>query len=225
MIGAAITGDSQAVKRLLDQGHLPQRAKHKTTPLFLAAGNGHSETVRILLEHGASHRPNPDGNTPLANAVLTGNTECVRLLLKYGATQEPNEIGMSPLVKSCWGGYHEITRLLLEAGGNPNGSERCMSPFLDTAKSGDFDTWAKIGLFLEYGADPFEVESPVRHGSTETDPTGQQNCDGTHECRYQCLFRPSAPLVINRTILHQDIPSHVRHCDGRDMRSNALHLL
>src|SRR5690606_40088123 len=94
---AAIVGDADAVRRLLDLG-LPVDAldSQGCTALLRAAGGGHRAVVDLLLARGADpQHVAHTGATPLSAAVSMRHVEIVDRLLAAGAQLEqrlPGEV-------------------------------------------------------------------------------------------------------------------------------------
>ena len=116
---AAIVGDADAVRRLLDLG-LPVDAvdSQGCSALLRAAGGGHRALVDLLLARGA----NPGlaantGATPLSAAVSMRQAEIVDRLLESGAGLEqrlPGEVTVLMLAAAL--GLPELVARLLQAG-------------------------------------------------------------------------------------------------------------
>ncbi len=116
---AAIVGDTDAVRRLLDLG-LPVDAvdSQGCSALLRAAGGGHRALVDLLLARGA----NPGlaantGATPLSAAVSMRQVEIVDRLLDAGAGLEqrlPGEVTVLMLAAAL--GLPELVSRLLQAG-------------------------------------------------------------------------------------------------------------
>jgi len=108
---AALAGDTQRVRQLLDEGVDVNAADDVGTPLQWALFANQIEMVYLLLEAGAE--PNIEGptGTPLQMAVASGNIKIVRPLLEHGA--DPNMGDRSaPLVAAAMKGSLEIVKLL-----------------------------------------------------------------------------------------------------------------
>ena len=87
MPAAAIVGDADAVRRLLDLG-LPVDAldSQGCTALLRAAGGGHRAVVDLLLARGADPQlAAHSGATPLSAAVSMRHAEIVDRLIAAGA--------------------------------------------------------------------------------------------------------------------------------------------
>lgn len=116
---AAIVGDGDAVRRLLELG-TPVDAPDSQgcTALLRAAGGGHTHLVKLLLAHGADPSvAAATGATPLSAAISMRQGEIVDLLLQAGASLEqrlPGEV--SVLMLACALGHPDLAARLLQAG-------------------------------------------------------------------------------------------------------------
>jgi ankyrin repeat protein len=116
---AAIVGDADAVRRLLELG-LPVDAVdgQGCTALLRAAGGGHRAVVDLLLDRGADpQRPANTGATPLSAAVSMRQVDIVERLLAAGADVEqrlPGEVTVLMLAAAL--GLPDLVARLLAAG-------------------------------------------------------------------------------------------------------------
>ena len=150
---AALRGDVESVKLLLDHGADPNAANNiGATSLLWGAGD--LEKVRLLLNAGA----NPNGRSKLGNtplivaAAYADSSRAVKLLLEKGAElKAKNNRGNTALRSAVTAGDRETVKLLL-ARGIP----------LKTGKDGSADLSIAAGrgfskivqLLLDQGADP-----------------------------------------------------------------------
>ncbi|GAB3736665.1 ankyrin repeat domain-containing protein [Luteimonas pelagia] len=115
---AAIVGDADAVRRLLELG-LPVDAVdgQGCTALLRAAGGGHRAVVDLLLDRGADpQRPANTGATPLSAAVSMRQVDIVDRLLLAGADLEqrlPGEVTVLMLAAAL--GLPDLVSRLLAA--------------------------------------------------------------------------------------------------------------
>lgn len=116
---AAIVGDVDAVRRLLDLG-LPVEAvdRQGCTALLRAAGGGHGALVDLLLARGANASCTADtGATPLSAAVSMRQAGIVDQLLGAGARIEQRlPGGLTALMLACALGLPDMAARLLGAG-------------------------------------------------------------------------------------------------------------
>jgi ankyrin repeat protein len=118
---AAIVGDADAVRRLLDLGFPVDTADTQgCTALLRASGGGHRATVDLLLGRGADpQRAANTGATPLSAAVSMRQVEIVDRLLAAGAGLEqrlPGDVTVLMLAAAL--GLPDLCARLLMAGGN-----------------------------------------------------------------------------------------------------------
>lgn len=116
---AAIKGDEQIVRLLLDHGALVSAARE---PLTHAATGGKLEIVKLFLEFGASIDEKDEyGRSAAMLAAMEGHEGVVRYLLDLGAAADVvDKFENSLLTAAAIGGLVNIVRLLLERGFNVN---------------------------------------------------------------------------------------------------------
>jgi uncharacterized protein len=118
---AAMVGDTDAVRRLLDLGFaVDSQDAQGCTALLRAAGGGHRATVDLLVARGADpqHAANT-GATPLSAAVSMRQADIVTTLLDAGAELEHRlPGGVTVLMLAAALGLPEIVARLLTAGAN-----------------------------------------------------------------------------------------------------------
>ncbi|BCT92302.1 hypothetical protein LYSHEL_13260 [Lysobacter helvus] len=123
---AAIVGEADAVRRLLDLG-LPVDATDTQgcTALLRAAGGGHRAVVDLLLDRGADPRiAARSGATPLSAAVSMRQADIVERLLAAGAPLEqrlPGEVTVLMLAAAL--GLPDLVARLLTAGADVHASD------------------------------------------------------------------------------------------------------
>ncbi|KAB8183294.1 hypothetical protein FKV24_011110, partial [Lysobacter maris] len=116
---AAIVGDTDAVRRLLDLGFpVDATDSQGCTALLRAAGGGHAELVELLLARGADpQRAANSGATPLSAAVSMRHAEIVDRLIAARAPLEQRLPGeLTALMVACALGLPDMAGRLLAAG-------------------------------------------------------------------------------------------------------------
>ncbi|QNP39574.1 ankyrin repeat domain-containing protein [Lysobacter solisilvae (ex Woo and Kim 2020)] len=123
---AAIVGDADAVRRLLDLG-LPVDAcdSQGCSALLRAAGGGHRAVVDLLLARGADPQlAAHSGATPLSAAVSMRHVEVVDRLIAAGVSLEQRLPGdLTVLMVACALGLPDMAARLLSAGGNVHATD------------------------------------------------------------------------------------------------------
>lgn len=123
---AAMVGDADAVRRLLDLGFAVDSVDAQgCTALLRAAGGGHRATVDLLIGRGADpqHAANT-GATPLSAAVSMRQADIVGDLLAAGAQIEHRlPGGVTVLMLAAALGLPDIAARLLTAGANVHASD------------------------------------------------------------------------------------------------------
>ncbi len=123
---AAVVGDADAVRRLLDLG-MPINTTdvQGCSALLRAAGGGHRAVVDLLLARGADPKlAARTGATPLSAAVSMRQVEIVDRLLAAGATLEqrlPGDVTVLMLAAAL--GLPDVCTRLLVAGANINATD------------------------------------------------------------------------------------------------------
>lgn len=118
---AAMVGDSDAVRRLLELGFPIDAADDKgCTALLRAAGGGHAGTLELLLERGADpQRAAHTGATPLSAAVSMRHVAIVdRLLVARAALEHRLPGDVTVLMLAAALGMPDVCARLLTAGAN-----------------------------------------------------------------------------------------------------------
>ncbi|WP_166829696.1 ankyrin repeat domain-containing protein [Thalassoroseus pseudoceratinae] len=164
LIHAAVTGDFETVRRLIESGADPNSVdQHGMGPLL----NFDPEITRFLLEHGAD--PDAQRNENISPVLgASGNVECMRLMLEAGANvnRASEHNGETALHWYAGGDDSDAVRLLLQYGADPNARTKpgmktyCLwrdarvrgeTPLHRAAAWGNSEV---IQLLLDAGADP-----------------------------------------------------------------------
>ena len=163
---AAIVGDADAVRRLLDLGFAVDTIDAQgCTALLRAAGGGHRATVDLLLARGADpQRAAHTGATPLSAAVSMRHGEIVDRLLASGAALEqrlPGDVTVLMLAAAL--GLPDLCARLLTAGANVQAQDaqgltplHCAALFGFTARERP-RLMALLDTLLLAGAEPDHV--------------------------------------------------------------------
>jgi len=149
---AAVRGDAESAKLLLEGGAIPDGKGWEKTPLLAACKRGHTEVVRLLLDAGAKsdvtagycfetdrgvsttreYGPrDPYGRVtrtqmgPLDLAISAQSESLVRLLLERGV-QDRQISGGVLLCRAVYGGTESLLLLLLERGLKPGPRAECV---------------------------------------------------------------------------------------------------
>ncbi|HEV7397036.1 MAG TPA: ankyrin repeat domain-containing protein [Pyrinomonadaceae bacterium] len=142
LLDAAIKGDNETVKSLLDQGVNPNtKDGDGRTPMTEAAYFGHIEIVKMLIFKGGDMwAKKNDGETPvtmaaghpdivklmklstdLVDAARAGDNKAIVALLDKGAYVNAKDVdGRSGLTEAAWENHVDTVKLLLEKGANAN---------------------------------------------------------------------------------------------------------
>ncbi|MBO9717444.1 MAG: ankyrin repeat domain-containing protein [Pseudoxanthomonas sp.] len=121
VVSAAMAGDADAVRRLLELGFRVDAVDAQgCTGLLRAAGGGHAAAVDLLLARGADpQHAAHSGATPLSAAVSMRQTAIVTALLDAGADLEHRlPGGVTVLMLASALGLADIAARLLTAGAN-----------------------------------------------------------------------------------------------------------
>ncbi|MDH5835183.1 ankyrin repeat domain-containing protein [Luteimonas kalidii] len=169
---AAMTGDADAVRRLIDLG-LPVEAVdgQGCTALLRACGGGHPAVVDLLLARGAQpQHVAHTGATPLSAAVSVRQIEIVDRLLAAGAQLEqrlPGEVTVLMLAAAL--GLPELCARLMTAGANVHATDaqgltplHCAALYGFTAR----DRTRLVALFDTLLLAGAEVDAPAAGGVT-----------------------------------------------------------
>uniref|UniRef100_A0A1B0GJ63 Uncharacterized protein n=1 Tax=Lutzomyia longipalpis TaxID=7200 RepID=A0A1B0GJ63_LUTLO len=160
---AAIKGDHDAVKKLLDQGMSPNLADNAGwTPLHEACNHGHYNVAALLIKaelspggHSSARGrdKNGRGESALHVAAIKGDHDAVKKLLDQGMSPNlADNAGWTPLHEACNHGHYNVAALLIKAGANVNAKGyEDVTPLHDAALDGQLKL---VKLLVERGADP-----------------------------------------------------------------------
>ncbi|PQE27481.1 ankyrin repeat protein [Rutstroemia sp. NJR-2017a BVV2] len=115
---AAVRGNRDVVKFLIEAGADLSTGDTGPSPLFLAAKCGHGSTLKYLLQSGANIEQRDDrGWTALYRAARSGKDVIVTILITAGAIIEAkDQQGWSALHHAVEKGHGEMVLLLLSKG-------------------------------------------------------------------------------------------------------------
>ncbi|XP_038869980.1 BRCA1-associated RING domain protein 1 [Salvelinus namaycush] len=146
---AAIKGDVETVKELLDQGADPNLKDNAGwTPLHEACNLGHQGVVEVLVERGGVllNTPGYKNDSPLHDAVRNGHTGIAMLLLQHGASQSVlNMFGLRPVDYAV---TPEMQSILLAASEGPHPVNSPLSPPPSLNKASEVVRWGEQVVVL-----------------------------------------------------------------------------
>ena len=175
---AAMRGDVQTVRALLDEGNVDVNAPGRdgTPALHWAVRVGDRDTAQRLVAAGADvNAANRYGVAPLHLAIAAGDAELTRWLLDAGADAgAPDRAGEQPLVLAAHVGEPAIAQALLEHGAAADTTEQHFgqTPLMVAARDGNLEL-AK--LLIDAGADvnaQTAAEQPPRFIPPSESPEG-----------------------------------------------------
>jgi hypothetical protein len=175
---AAIHGDVQLLRKLVNRGADPDMTLNGKTPLILALENNQPGVVEELCKLGANiNRPMVNGETALHLAVYYSNFRIVNLLLNCGAdvTIGAGTI-MTPLHIAAFNGNEQMIDLLLKRGATATLNAKTMNlagqetPLHMAISSGCLGC---VKLLLHAGADvtieDSDHQTPIQRAGNEFD--------------------------------------------------------
>ncbi|MEP6571906.1 MAG: ankyrin repeat domain-containing protein [Gemmatimonadota bacterium] len=169
LIDAAIAGDAETVKFLLERGADPNIASAYSgrTALLSATRYGYTSIVDLLLAHGADVTlvDRYNATNALGEAIARVNVPIVRSLLAAGARGGIRRLGFSV---EGGAGAREVVRLLVEHGSDINEVDDWgRTPLMWAAEFAEPET---VRFMLELGADVNRISEANMNGvrSNET---------------------------------------------------------
>ncbi|XP_074550236.1 BRCA1-associated RING domain protein 1 [Halichoeres trimaculatus] len=145
---AAIKGDVEAVRELLDQGSDPNLKDNAGwTPLHEACNLGHLAVVEVLLSSGALlNTPGYENDSPLHDAVRNGHAAIVKLLLQHGASQSVlNLHGKRP---ADYAATVEMLQVFQDAADVTQNANKTLSPSASLSVVSDGARQDEMAVFL-----------------------------------------------------------------------------
>lgn len=118
--GAAVTGNFEIFKYLVENGADTHESEHNA--FFLAISCGHIDIVEYLLMKGVDIEcQSDDGDTALISASAVGKLDIVKLLISKGAKITPkNKKHETALFRACLEGHIDVVKYLVELGADTN---------------------------------------------------------------------------------------------------------
>ena len=126
---AAVNGQEEAVRFLLDKGADIDCGEESWTPLHGAVYGRAARVVAVLLQRGADpNRPDERGCTPLILAATKGNVAVLAQLLKHGGDiSATSEGGYTLLQMAAQGSFQDAVEYLLKRGAKLDPFTACVT--------------------------------------------------------------------------------------------------
>lgn len=154
LMGAAVTGNLELARRLLDLGaDVNAEDPYDWTPILLAADEGHAQMLHLLAERGADlEAVTETDQSALHLCAWQNHLEAARTLLELGVDpRATDQDGNTALHLACTEPVLEMIRLLVDrVGVELRNDQNGATPLMAAAASGLVDN---LRLLLELGAD------------------------------------------------------------------------
>lgn len=140
----------------------PERAVALGRAASAAAARGNGLCLASLIKAGADiEHPDSVGERPLLRAAREGHLECVELLVKAGAlVNAAAKTGVDALAMAALGGHARCLEALIDAGADLRALRGKASVLLRAVKCKEPTAAKCVGLLLEKGCDPNEMQGP-----------------------------------------------------------------
>jgi ankyrin repeat protein/CHAT domain-containing protein len=154
LIEVAITGDTETIKFLIDNGaDVNAKDKNGYTALMVAVKHDHIELVKLLIDKGVDVNVKHKGNkTALMSAAKRGNTETVKLLIDKDAdVNAKDKKGKTALMIAARLGNTKTVKLLIDKGADVNAKDS--SDYTTLMRAVRLGNTEIVKLLIENGAD------------------------------------------------------------------------
>ncbi|CAJ1079857.1 BRCA1-associated RING domain protein 1 [Xyrichtys novacula] len=145
---AAIKGDVEAVRELLDHGSDPNLKDNAGwTSLHEACNLGHLAVVEVLISSGGLlNTPGYENDSPLHDAVRNGHLAIVKLLLQHGASQ--NVLNLHGKRPADYAVSVEMQQIFQEASDGAQNANTALSPSASLSVVSDCARRDEMVMFL-----------------------------------------------------------------------------
>jgi ankyrin repeat protein len=195
---AALAGDPDIVKMLLDHGAAPDSFRGEQSPLWLALENDHEAAAVALVDAGASFNgPIRRKMTPFYCAVMLDFTELVSKMVAHGADLYALGPQGSPLHEAAENGNLTLVQLLVANGADINRiNDLGETPIFLAAER---HHWQLVIWMAHRGAEPAATN---KLGNTVLHEFAEQ--DDSASIRQLCAIGidPNVQNLIGQTPLH-----------------------